>query len=511
MLRARPSGWTALCVLLLCPAISAEPAAVASKNRKSSAKPLDTRINALLATHPSVLRGHVGYKVIDAETGATIAERGAHEFFTPASNTKLYTTAAALVRLGPDFRFHTEVVAPNHKPGEATVSELQFIGGGDPNLSGRTLPYLATDKGGDPLASVNRLADQIVAAHIETVTGDIVGVDHRYSGDGYPDGWTLDDLIYDYGAPVSSLSVNDSSVHITIRPTAPDELADVSVSPEVGQLLVMNRVSTTPGLGREIHMTRDAGSREVVVTGFIGVGASEYEDDLAVPNPALFAAQCLLEALRQRGVSVRGTARADTLAFNPFRVWVAQETSNYPPDSVVASLVSAPLSEAVAIVNKVSQNLHAEMLLRELGVSQGGTLKAGVEARQAFLKDAGINEKDAELTDGSGLARQNLTTPESTVTLLRYMWNRPEREVWLESLPIGGIDGSLEHRFKTTKGAERIHAKTGSIFHVAALSGYAQAQSGRWLIFSIMTNSEAGTQADVRDVVDHICGLLLAQ
>ena len=128
----------------------------------------------------------------------------------------------------------------------------------------------------------------------------------------------------------------------------------------------------------------------------------------------------------------------------------------------------------VQVVNKVSQNLHAEMLLREVGYATRnvGTLAAGLDERQKFLQQAGISNDGYDFADGSGLARQGVTTPASTVTLLRYMWMRPEKKLWLESLPVGGIDGSLRRRFKGLAGGDRVHAKTGSLSHVAALSGY---------------------------------------
>lgn len=513
----RAGRLTTLSAFLVCwsaPLVSG--ASVAAKphpsNLKPGSKPLDARLSKLLAAHPAVLRGHLGYRVIDADSGAVLASHGSNEFYTPASNTKLYTTGAALIRLGPNYRFHTVVRAPGRQPGDTTVAELQFVGGGDPNVSGRTLPYMATDKGGDPMASVSRLVDQIVAAHIQTVAGDIVGVDRRYPGDAFPDGWTVDDQLYDYGAPVSSLAVNDNATHLTIRPTSQDDLAEITLSPEVGHFVVLNTVATIAGGSHEIHIARDPGSRELLVSGYIGTRAPLYEEDLAVVDPALFAAQTLLQALRDRGVSVRGSARSDSLAFaaaGPSTRSSAGRTGNDSPNEIVASLDSAPLSQSIAIVNKVSQNLHAEMLLRELGGD--GTLKSGVEARQAFLGEAGLGEKDTVIMDGSGLARQNLTTPDATVTLLRFLWRRPEREEFLASLPIGGVDGSLEHRLKSTKGAERIHAKTGSISHVAALSGFVEAKSGRWLIFSIMTNAEATPPGDVREMIDQFCTLLLEQ
>lgn len=165
------------------------------------------------------------------------------------------------------------------------------------------------------------------------------------------------------------------------------------------------------------------------------------------------------------------------------------------------------------MVNKVSQNLHAEMLLRELGFAQvgAGTLAAGVAARKAFLAEAGVTEKGTGyvLEDGSGLARQDLITPHSAVALLRYMWSRPERGVWLASLPVGGVDGSLEHRMSKASHAERIHAKTGSLSHVFALSGYAEPGPGKWLAFSILINGATAPEQEVSDFVDQFCALML--
>jgi D-alanyl-D-alanine carboxypeptidase/D-alanyl-D-alanine-endopeptidase (penicillin-binding protein 4) len=164
-------------------------------------------------------------------------------------------------------------------------------------------------------------------------------------------------------------------------------------------------------------------------------------------------------------------------------------------------------------VNKVSQNLHAELLLREVAVATRGvgTLAAGLDERKSFLSSAGIPENAYQLDDGSGLARQDLASPHATVQLLRYMWNRPERETWLASLPVGGSDGSLQHRFRAVAGAARLHAKTGSLAHVAALSGYLQTQSGGWIVFSLMANAEVDNSGAVQNFFDSACALFLQQ
>lgn len=155
------------------------------------------------------------------------------------------------------------------------------------------------------------------------------------------------------------------------------------------------------------------------------------------------------------------------------------------------------------------------MLLREIAyVKTGlGTLENGRKEREAFLAEAGVTRMGTGFTssDGSGLSRSDLTTPNSTVTLLRYMWMRPERQVWLESLPIGAWDGSLEHRFRHLPGSQNVHAKTGSLSHVNALSGYLQTKTSRTLAFSIMVNGTLAPESAVREFVDRLCGLFLDQ
>jgi D-alanyl-D-alanine carboxypeptidase/D-alanyl-D-alanine-endopeptidase (penicillin-binding protein 4) len=179
----------------------------------------------------------------------------------------------------------------------------------------------------------------------------------------------------------------------------------------------------------------------------------------------------------------------------------------------LASLESAPLFQVIQVVNKVSQNLHAEMLLRETAYATRsmGTLAAGLDERKSFLTEAGIPQKTYAFVDGSGLARQDVTSPQATVALLRYMWSRPERQAWVDSLPIGGVDGTLKSRFKNIAGADRVHAKTGSLSHVAALSGYLQTKSGKWLIFSMMANAELNDHEEVQKFFDAACGVLLKE
>jgi serine-type D-Ala-D-Ala carboxypeptidase/endopeptidase (penicillin-binding protein 4) len=474
---------------------------------------LKEKVNALVAAFPALAPGRLGFQFIDAENGTVLAEQNAAQFFTPASNTKLYTTALALVRLGQTYRFQT--VVRTSRPlanGETAVPDLTLVGGGDPNLSGRILPFAQNAIDNDPLTAIRQLADQIQSHRIQWVAGDIIGDDSRYPYDPYPDGWTVDDTLWYYGAPVSALVVNDNSIHVTVRPTEVGELASVELKPEIGHLILLNEAATEESSTTKIAFSRLPGSNELVISGTIGRSAPVVEEDVAITDPALFAAQALRSALEERGITISGETRAlhrelssvgDTLR--------APRLVSSSEDAPLATLDSAPLAQIIQVINKTSQNLHAEILLRETAWATRnlGTLAAGLDERKEFLTGIGIPESAFAFADGSGLARQGLVTPAATAALLEWMWKRPEREVWLASLPIGGIDGTLRNRFKTLAGAERIHAKTGSLSHISALSGYLQTKTGRWITFSLLANAEVNASAALQAFTEQLCAIFL--
>ncbi len=456
-------------------------------------------------------QGNLGFQVVDLQSGQILVESAAGHFFAPASNTKLYTTAAALVRLGPQYSWETQLTTQGPwKPGQASLGNLQFVGGGDPNLSGRKLPYEAQKDDEvaptitDPFAPISALADQIVARGIKLITGDVTGVSGRYADERYPDGWTIDDSNYSYGAPVTSLAINDNSVTLVLHPTKPGDLAALSLEPPTSHFVIVNEALTVAEKESRVSLTRWPGSNELVVTGLVGTGPTDWREDVAIDDPALFAAEALIDVLRDKGINVLG---------EPHSFYGKQNSS---AATVLATRQSPPLWQAVQVVNKVSQNLHAEMLLRELGlIGQGtvqsglSTLQSGLDQRQTFLFQAGIQPPDLDLEDGSGLARQDLTSPVATIKLLQYMWNRPERNDWLPSLPVGGVDGSLQHRFKGIENASVVHAKTGSYSHVNTLSGYIEQRPAHWLAFSVMVNGTVSPASEIRDFLDRFCRLFV--
>src|SRR4051812_48648247 len=271
---------------------------------------LQQHLLTMIASALPLAQGHIGFEFADAVSGEVLAAQAGGELFTPASNAKLYTTALALVRLGATYQFRTVVRTSRPvSPDESAVSDLIFVGGGDPNLSGRVLPFSQTAIDSNPLSSVQKLSDQIQSRGIVMVKVDLVGDDTRYPFEPYPDGWTVDDSLWYYGAPVSALAVNDNSVRIIVRPSNSGELASVRLEPDFGYFLLMNQAVTVESRASHIQISRYPGSNELVISGSIGRLAPPWQEELGVLDPALFAAEALKSELENRGIAILGEAR----------------------------------------------------------------------------------------------------------------------------------------------------------------------------------------------------------
>ncbi|MGE5647206.1 MAG: D-alanyl-D-alanine carboxypeptidase/D-alanyl-D-alanine-endopeptidase [Acidobacteriota bacterium] len=456
----------------------------------ASAEPLHRRVERILAERPAARRAFWGVRAAEASTGRVVYETNARRLFLPASNAKLFTTAFALMRLGPDYRFETTV--------RRDGNDLVLVGGGDPTLSGREIPY---HKGpgvpGNPLQAIETLADQVFASGIRSVPGDVVGDDTAYVWEPYPEGWAQDDLVWDYGAPVSALTVNDNV--FTLRLRAAGRLASVILSPPLEFYSIDNRVRAGPGLASQVRVERLPGSRQLRLWGTMGSDPpGEKQMLLAIDDPALYAARALADALERRGIAVAGRPVA--------RHRWANEAAAAPAGVVVARRTSPPLIELLRVIDKVSQNLHAEIVLREVArVRHGvGSREAALDEELKFLGEAGIGPEEVRFADGSGLSGSDLVSPEAVVKLLAHMYRMPQREAWISLMPVGGEDGTLAERFGGASAARRIHAKTGSLSQVASLSGYIESRTRGVLAFSILANNFNAPGAEIRRVIDRL-------
>ncbi len=480
--------------------------------------PLAAQIEKILA-QPDVGRGFWGIQVVSLKTGRTLYSQNADKLFTPASNTKLFTTAATLALIGPDYRFKTtvETAGAVDKYGRL-VGDLVLVGRGDPNLSGRVLPYAGHTQRTQPSIRVlEQLADQLVQKGIKYIDGDIVADDSYFAFERYGEGWTQDDLVWESGAPVSALTINDNVIFINILPAdRPGEKAFVSVDPFADYYRIDNRILTTPpGTGpRKIYINREPGSNLLTLWGNIPVDDPGAGEALAIDDPAAFAGQLFQRLLEQRGIIVYGKSRTrhtelaslQTLSVTALASGGGENRATSRQPLLLASYESQPLLDDLQVINKVSQNLHAELMLRLLGREKGasGTIEGGLEVERGFLSQAGIQPDQYVFYDGSGMSRENLVTPQAIVQLLAYASTQPWGKTWQSTLPQGGVDGSLAGRFRSTAAEGRVRAKTGALGHVNALSGYAQTMSGDQVAFSILTNNHKLVSKRALDVIDQI-------
>ncbi len=487
-------------------------------------KPLSDRIAAVLGA-PEVSHGFWGIEVFSLKSGKTLYAQNAEKLFLPASNTKLFTTTAGLGLLGPDFHFRTTVesATPPDKYGRLT-GDLALVGRGDPNLSGRTLPYVYSPSGDPPADSIKvleELADAVVQKGVKVVDGDIVGDDSYFVFERYGEGWGQDDLMWADGAPASALTINDNVIYCRIRPGEhAGDRAFLTFEPFADYYRIDNRLLTAPAATgpRHLVMNREPGAATLSIWGSIPLDDSGVTEALAIDDPALFAAQLFRDLLRKRGVLVYGKARALHTELSSLTTFtahaVATSDSGAAPSgtTVLASHVSLPLVEDLRVINKVSQNLHAELLLRLIGHEKGsgGSLQAGQEALRRFLTQAGVPEDQFVFFDGSGLSRQNLVSPHAVVRLLQYAASQTWGPQFRETLPVAGADGSLADRLKDSPAKNRVQAKTGSLNHVKALSGFATTDTGDEVVFSILTDSQNVPAKTLTDAMDRLVETILA-
>jgi serine-type D-Ala-D-Ala carboxypeptidase/endopeptidase (penicillin-binding protein 4) len=456
-----------------------------------------------------------GILVTDRDTGEILYALNADRFFTPASNAKIVTTSLALATLGPTYQFRTTLESAGRLGDDGRLQgDLVFVGRGDPDLSNRKFPYAGKVEHDGPAEKVlAQMADDAIAKGLKEIDGDIVADDSYYPYDPYPPGWSVGDLYFTFGAPVSAIAFNDNSISVEVSPGIRlGDPASVTVEPAAAIGTFGHELTTGAADGKpEFGVVRQAGPQFLLLRGLIPLGHAPMKLDLAMPEPAETAALALKQIFESRGVRVTGAIRAQHAA--PPEIYPDADVVLGPapvpraPDTIVFAVhISPPLSEIVRVTNKVSQNLHAELLLRAVGHEKRGfgATDAGIWAEQDFLKAVGIADGDVVFTDGSGLSRDDLVTPRAIVQLLRYDALQPWGADYLATFPIAGVDGTLETRLKDTVAASRIEAKTGALDHLRAISGFATTLRGERLIFAIFGNNNPQRGHDATVAADAI-------
>lgn len=451
---------------------------------------LQTRIADVLR-RPELDAAFVGIKVVSLDSGKILFEENARKLLRPASNMKLYTVAAAIDRLTPDYRFQTSVYAPSRPNSDGVLrGDLTIYGRGDPSIAARF-------NNGDYFKSINDLAARIAAAGVKRVDGDIVGDETYFEGAPYGSGWNWEDLTWWYGAEVSALTVNDNALDLLIKPsTEVGQPAVITTGPPDPLLKIVNRVVTAPrGSRRDLNMYRTLNSDTLEIVGSLPLDDRGFTAGIGISHPALLFVYLLRTALGQRGVTITGKSRTISAA----NFLSLQPATPSATRVEIASMQSPPFSLVAAQTLKPSQNLYTEIILRTLGKTAGPAPTAtnnirtneaaGLEVVKEFLKEAGVNLSPLSLTDGSGLSRNDMITPEASVQLLTYMSRHRFATAFREALPIAGVDGTLRNRMRGTVAENNLRAKTGSLSSAATLSGYVTTAAGENLVFSIMVNN----------------------
>lgn len=442
----------------------------------------------------------LGVKAVSLETGQVLFEHNANRLLKPASNAKLYSGALALARLGPEARIRTSVYA-HKKPNDNGILEGDLIiyGRGDPSFSARFFS-------GDYNPILDRLVKAIVDSGLKKVNGSLVADDTFYSGAPFGQSWTWEDLQYYYGAEVSALSVQDNVVDLVIKPGASEgEPCNIGQLPALNPLEFVNRTRTVaPNGTRSINIYRPIGENKVYVQGQLPRGGTVFNDAVTVSRPALWFVQLLGEALAKRGIEITAAPK--------LRTWPADPKTDLASLTELAYTDSPPMSELVEKMMKPSQNLYAQLLLLQVG-AQSKSAPAGLNSEDrglyelnALMRELGIPRGEVLLEEGSGLSRGALVTPNATIKLLLGMRGSPAGKAFIDSLPAGGVDGTLRSRFGEPGLRNNVRAKTGTIRHVNTLSGFLTTKGGEQLVFSIMLNayynpSGSGGRNEIDEIV----------
>lgn len=503
--------------------------AFATVGQEPAKPPLKEAIKEVLGL-PRYKTAHWGLYVIDAKTGEVLLDHQAEKMFAPASNTKIFSVAAALEVLGPDHRFHTKLLHTGTLDADSKTlkGDLILLASGDPTLGGRTLPDGSvafknsdhTYNNGqltevDPLQGIQQLAVDL-AKQVKQIEGEII----------------IDDRLFDRSESTGSgpthvtpIVVNDNIIDFTITPGAePGQPAKVEHRPAGSAIIVDAQVETVASKDAKdkpvrptVTVALNAPGR-YVVRGKIPAGSTPLVRTREVDDPASHARSLLIDALVKAGVKVKSSS----LQSNPGdKLPVSLEVQSLP---MLAELVSPPFAEHAKLILKVSHNLHASMLPLHLAVkNKQRTLAQGLRQQSAALKKLGVPMDSISFGGGAGGSRADFASPKATVTLLKNIARRSDAEVFRKALPIVGVDGTAAVAVGADSPAKgKFFAKTGtyslsnglannSIMTSKALSGYGTTSKGREVIFSFFVNNalipEDGTTQAGKDL-GRLCELV---
>jgi len=453
----------------------------------SSGASLQAEVDKLINhSNPNV---NLGIVVADLTSGTTLYQRNADRLYIPASNMKLFSEAAALMVLGPDYRFKNQL----------STNAVQLQQG---ILQGNLYIHL----NGDPSFSrddLKMLISSLREWNINTLQGNVLIDSNLAQVAAYPPGWLTADMSYTYGAPIAPLMLDSNRLMVTVNPGIREgDPAIVEVDDNGGAIVLNNQAKTkSDAKACGVGFTLDT-DNNLTVRGCVGVGQWAVQQRMAIKNPLKYATGMIKRELAKAGIQFHGQVQ---LGHAPAGAMLIE--THY----------SRPVSQLMADTLKPSDNLYADSMYLHAAAKIFGSPLNWPEAQPVvknFLQQqTGINFKNAIFTDGSGLSRYNLVTPEQTISLLQFLYQRfPLSYEYIAALPISGRDGTLQKRFKTPTQQGFVRAKTGTMTGMNSLSGYLYTANGHTLAFAMFINKLPGKAAGPgRPLLDALCSYFLQQ
>lgn len=483
----------AVALLLLWPMAAVQAQTMAS---------LTSRIDAVIQ-QPQFAHAQWGIAVMSLDSGRTLYAHRAGRLLQPASTAKLYTAALGLATFGPAHRLSTRVLTDGILRNGRLQGSLVLRGGGDPALG----------TADDHPDWADQLAAQLSQRGVRRISGDLVADDRYFAGPAIGSGWEAGDMLASFAAPASALSVDENNVTVVVAPAvrAGEPARLQATPPEAMPDLVADIFTGPPRSASDVNLYRAPGSNTLYAFGTIPAGSSPQRYSLAMPDPAATAGQQLLQALSRHDIKLKGKLRVvhwperDPAELDQAELDTAGlDHAGLNEAVVLAQLQSPPLIELLHAGLKRSENLYLQNLLLAVGVQahaeaalQASAAPVGFLTTEAWSERAlrqlldliGIPPAASALQEGTGLSRQDLTTPNALVRLLSFLAVQPYAAQLRDALPVAGEDGTLQYRMRDTAAAGNVHAKTGSMTYVNCLAGYVTTAGGAHLAFALMLNN----------------------
>jgi D-alanyl-D-alanine carboxypeptidase/D-alanyl-D-alanine-endopeptidase (penicillin-binding protein 4) len=441
---------------------------------------------------PNFSNAQWGVLIQSLETGEYLYKRNEDKLSIPASDLKLFTTAAGLIALGSEYKFKTNLYMNGYIDGSILKGDIVIQGRGDPTISERFY-------NGDMLKVYNDWADSLLNIGIDEITGNIVGDDNAFDDVGLGAGWAWDYESNWFAAPSSAISFNDNCVDIVVTVNKKSHQPEVSVAPDTKYVIILNKAITVPrDSSTSIQTFREPGTNVITVFGTIRDNSDSVKTFVTVNNPTQYAMVVLKDILKRKGIIIDGY---------PIDVNDMTNSPDYSKMKPLFTQYSPPLKEIIKVTNKQSQNLYAEQLLKTMGleIKGYGTVANGISVENRIFRDMGINPESMNIVDGSGLSRLDLVTPRQIVALLSFMYKSRHFIPYFNSLPIAGVDGTLGDRMQNSRAQGKIRAKPGFLEGIRNLSGYAFTGDNEPIAFSIIVNNFSVPVKLADNIQDLVC------